>query len=183
MVALRIAESGPRAVHWPPMAPPKQAKNAKYALEPARRLRADRAEAAARELADKVRAREAAEADKARAEAARLQAENAAAVARAKERAALERGELKVADLARQDAWSVAVQMEKRTLEKAAATAEDQARAARETETTARGVLGEKKAEAEVLVRDQSRWTAAQVKAREAAEEEEAAEAWRPRRG
>jgi hypothetical protein len=162
------------------MAPPKQGK---YPLEPARRLREDRAEAAARELAEKVRAREAADAEKARAEAARLAAEQAAAAARAKERAALERGELKVADLARQDAWSVAVQMEKRTLEKTAATAEEKARAARDTETTARGVLGEKKAEAEVLVRDQGRWTAAQAKAREAAEEEEAAEAWRPRRG
>jgi hypothetical protein len=162
------------------MAPPR---TQKYPLDPLKRLREDRADGAARELGAKVRVREGAEADKARAEAKRLEAEQAATQARAAERAALERGELKVADLARQDAWSVAVQMEKRTLEQAAAAAEQKAQLARSEETAARVVLGEKKAEAEVLVRDQSRWTDAQRKAREAAEEEEAAEAWRPKRG
>jgi hypothetical protein len=154
----------------------------KYALDPALALREKRADDAARELGTKVRAREEAAAARVRAEAARARTAEEVAAARAAEHAALGRGELSVADLLRQDAWNVRVQMDKQALEAAERRATEAAATALRAETVARGELGARQADVEVVQKDRSSWQAREEKARQAKEEEAAADAWRPRR-
>lgn len=155
----------------------------KYPLDPLAKLREQHVDAAMRELAEAVREREAAER---KARAAEEEQERAAARAlemREAERAKLERGELKVADLMRADAWGVAVAEEKRRLEahvERATVAESEARAG---EAEQRTVVAARKADAEVIEKDRAKWTEQARKDALLREEEEAGEAWRPKRG
>ena len=83
----------------------------KYPLEPLLEHRERRVEDATAELGDAVRAREAAESEKARAEAERRAGEESAARTRAAEADLLAKGELRAVDLARAQAWEHAEQV------------------------------------------------------------------------
>ena len=150
----------------------------KYPLEPLLEHRERRVDDATAELGDAVRAREAAEAAKARAEAARREEEERAARLRAAEAALLAQGELRAVDLARAQAWEHA---EQRTIEELAGAerrATEHAGTARATEDEARIELAKKKADRDVVAKDEARFLDKQRRDREAREEEAAEEAW-----
>lgn len=158
--------------------PALMARPPKYPLEPLLEHRERHVESATAELGDAVRAREAAEQAKARAEAARRQEEERAAKLRAAEASLLAQGELRAVDLARAQAWEHA---EQRTIEELAAAerrAAESAGAARSAEEEARIELARKKADHDVVAKDQARFVDRQRRDREAREEEAAEEAW-----
>jgi hypothetical protein len=97
---------------------------------------------------------------------------------RAAEAALLAQGELRAVDLARAQAWEHA---EQRTIDELAAAerrAAEQAGSARSAEESARTDLAQKKADHDVVAKDEARFRDAQRRAREAREEEAAEEAW-----
>ncbi len=150
----------------------------KYPLEPLLEHRERGVDAATAELGDAVRAREAAEKAKALAEAARREEEDRAAQVRAAEAALLARGELRAVDLARAQAWEHA---EQRTLEELGAAerrAAEHAGHALTAEERARMDLAQKKADRDVVAKDEARFVDRQRREREAREEEAAEEAW-----
>jgi hypothetical protein len=155
----------------------------KYPLDPLAKLREQHVDAATRELADAVRAREAAERRARAAKEEQEQAEARARAVQAAEQAKLERGELKVADLMRADAWGVAVAEEKRRLDADVERATTAASEARAGEAERRTVVAARKADAEVIEKDRAKWTEQARKDALVREEEEAGEAWRPKRG
>jgi colicin import membrane protein len=154
----------------------------RYALEPLAKIREERVDEAVRGLAKAVASRESAERGRRAAEAQRTGHEESAARARDAERGALERGELRVEDLARAGEWELRVAAEREAL----LAAEERARvAAREALAKEQGAMGEvatRKADAEVVEKDRARWAEGQRKRALAREEEEAAEAYRPKR-
>jgi len=154
---------------------------AKYPLERLVELRDKRVDEAASSLAGAVRARETAEQAKARAEAEKRAAEEAAQKLRDAEKAALEQGTLSVADLQRGHAWELRVETEEQALAKHVDAATHRTDEARAGEATAQHELGQKKADATVVTEDRSRFLERERKAALAKEEEEAAEAWRPK--
>jgi hypothetical protein len=95
----------------------------------------------------------------------------------------LAEGELRVADLACREAWEVAVAKEMAELDHVVARTSAELDAATKAETAARDELARKKADRDVVARDEARFTDRTRRAAEAADEEEAAEAWRDRRG
>lgn len=150
----------------------------KYPLESLLEHREKLARDATAELADTVRAREAADAATKRAEAARLEEERRAAELRAEEAERLARGELRVEDLARAQAWEHA---EQRTIDDLAlkeSRARERADAAQTAELEARAALAQKKADRDVVAKDEARFVERIRKEREAREEESAEEAW-----
>ena len=153
----------------------------KYPLEPLLEDRKRKVDDQAAELADAIRQREAAEAAKARAEQAKWDAEAAGAAVRAQEAEALARGELRAVDLARAQAWEVAERTRLEGLERAKATAVAKADGARADEGDARATLAQKKADRDVVVKDKGRFDARLAHRVQAAEEEAAEEAWRPK--
>jgi hypothetical protein len=154
----------------------------KYPLEPLAKLRRSEADAATGRLGVAQRARDGAERERSRLED-RERAEAAAAdVVRAAERERLARGELKAADLAAAGAWESGVAAQRRVVEAAvqrARTTEEEARAG--AQKAAREVVS-READATAIESHRSRWSEAQRKRAEAAEEQEAAEARRLRR-
>ena len=157
-------------------------RNPKYPLEPLREHRDRRVDAATVQLGDAVRSREAADDAKRRAEQERLDAEARAAAVRDDEAALLANGELRVADLACAGAWEHAASAEMTDLGSAIARADGHLAAAREAEVQARGELAQKKADLDVVVKDEARFDAAARSKQEAAEEESAEEAFAARR-
>lgn len=154
----------------------------KYPLEPLRRHRDHLVDEATAELGDAVEAREAADAERRRAEAARRAAEEEAARTREAERARLERGELRAGDLAQAEAWGVAVARQASELAGEVARAEARLEGARAEEAAARAALAQKKADAQVVEKDQARFAARLRREAEAHEEEAADEIWAARR-
>lgn len=150
----------------------------KYPLEPLLEHRERRVEDATAELGDAVRAREAAEAAKMRAEAARREEEERAAKLRAAEASLLAEGGLRVVDLARAQAWEHAEQRTIDELATAERRAAEHAGSARTAEEQARVELAQKKADRDVVAKDEARFVDKQRREREAREEEAAEEAW-----
>ena len=154
----------------------------RYPLEPLARVRAGRADEAARALAGTVRVREHASRVVQAAEARRVAHGSAAGAVRERELASLARGDLRAADLARADAWSFRVQAEKAALEGAAERARAEESKAREGEKAAQVTLASRQAEAEVVAGHRQRWQNERSRRLEAREEEASFEAWRPKR-
>ena len=157
-------------------------RNPKYPLEPLREHRDRGVDAATAQLGEAVRTREAADDAKRCAQQERLEAEARAASVRSDEAALLANGELRVADLARAEAWEHAATAEMSGLGRAVDRADGHLVAARDTEVEARGELAQKKADLDVVVKDEARFDAGVRRAREAAEEESAEEIFAARR-
>jgi hypothetical protein len=100
---------------------------------------------------------------------------------REREREALERGELSAADLMRGGAWEVRAkaEAERQALHVARAKQADAAAAA-DLGRAQTDVIG-RKAELDVIEKDRQKWSVAEKRCKENAEEEAAEEAWRPR--
>lgn len=150
----------------------------KYPLEPLLEHRERRVEDATAELGDAVRARETAEAAKARAEAERQAEEERAARTRAAEANLLAKGELRAVDLARAQAWEHAERARLADLAAAEGRAASAVDAARGAEQDARATLAQKKADRDVVAKDEARFVDARKREQEAREEEAAEEAW-----
>ncbi len=153
----------------------------KYPLQPVLEDRQRKVDDQAAELGQSIRRREAAEAAKAKAEAVKREAEQAAAAVRADEAEALARGELRAIDLMRAEAWEVAEKARIDSLSRAADAAAAKAASAQREEVDARVTLAQKKAEHDVVVKDKGRFAERLAKKAQAAEEEAAEEAWRPK--
>jgi YscO-like protein len=153
----------------------------KYPLDPLAKLREQHVDAATRELAAAVRARETAEQRTRLAEREKATAEEKARAVRQAERAKLDGGELTAADLQRADAWGVAVAEENKRLEERVARAAATESAARTGEAEQRATVATRKADAEVVEKDRAKWTEQARKEALGREEEEAEEAWRPK--
>jgi len=153
----------------------------RYALSPLLALREKKVQEAARALAARVADRVRAENDRLDAAAKRETHEAAAARVREGEARALAQGELRAVDLARADAWEVRV-----AAERAAIVAEVERAAAREAKAVddecgaRRDTIG-KQADADVVRRDRVRWSDRLHRRADAAQEEAASEAWRPK--
>jgi len=157
-------------------------RNPKYPLEPLREHRDRKVEHATAQLGDAVRAREAADDAKRLAERERVEAAARAASVRDDEAHRLAKGELRVSDLARAQAWEHAASAEMASLDRAVERAEGQLGAARELEAGARTELAHKKADLDVVAKDEARFDADVRRARDASEEEAADEAFAARR-
>ena len=157
-------------------------RNPKYPLEPLREHRDRKVEHATAELGEAVRAREAADEAKRRADHERAEAVAHAATVRNDEAGRLANGELRVADLARAQAWEHAVSAELADRERAVERAAGELGAAREHEAGARTELAQKKADLDVVAKDEARFDAGARRARDASEEEAADEAFAARR-
>ncbi len=155
----------------------------KYPLEPLLEHRERLVEDAEAALARAVSAREAAERAEAAAVAARDVAVAHASQVRAAEAARVERGEARAADLAQAGDWERAEAARMVELGRRVEDARTQLRGAREAEARARTDLAAKKADHDVVVKDQAKFTDARRRAAESREEEEAAEAWGGRPG
>ena len=156
-------------------------RNPKYPLEPLREHRHRHVEAATAQLGDAVRSREAADEAKRSAEEQRHEAAARVARVRADEAARLTSGELRVADLALANAWEHAAGAEMADLGRAVARADGQLTAARGAEGVARSELAQKKADLDVVAKDEARFDDRARRARDAAEEESADEAFAAR--
>ncbi|MBS2017612.1 MAG: hypothetical protein JST00_32335 [Deltaproteobacteria bacterium] len=157
-------------------------RNPKYPLEPLREHRDRGVDAATAELGEAIRAREAAEAAHRAAEEEKRAAEARAAAVRAEEAERLARGELRAADLAQASAWEIARASEIDGLARQVESAEARAGEARAEETGARSELAQKKADRDVVAKDEARFHDRLRRARDAAEEEAADEAYAGRR-
>lgn len=152
-----------------------------YPLEPFARLKEGRVEGAVRELGKAVSARQDAERRRAEAEAARRQAGERASRIWQEERASLEKGGLHVADLLRASAWEVRVKKEDAERARAVEEARATEGTKRRLEVEGRGKVAAARGEAKAVLRHEARWNEARQRERDAREEEEAAEAARPK--
>jgi hypothetical protein len=157
-------------------------RNPKYPLEPLREHRDRKVDAATAQLGDAVRARESAADAKRRAEQERADVRARAAAVRADEAQRLASGTLQVADLARAQAWEHGASAELDDLGRAIARADSNLGAACAAEIAARVDLAQKKADLDVVAKDEARFTLGVRRAREASEEEAADEAFAARR-
>ena len=153
----------------------------KYPLDPLAKLRHRQVDAATRELAHAVEARQEAERKRDAAEAVRARAEASAQVLRDEERAALEHGALRAADLHRAQAWELGVEEERKRLAQQVAAAAQGAERARGAETGVQGALASREADAEVVDEDKARFLEREAKRALAKEEEAAQEAHQAR--
>jgi hypothetical protein len=153
-----------------------------YPLEPLVRVRKLRLDAAERALADAAAARSTAEQARAGADRANEAHRHATSIVTEAERAALSRGELSAGDLARADAWSRAQDAEGGRLADAVARACATEERARSVEAQARAALASHAADVRVVDEHAARWRDGERARADRAEEDEAAEAWRPRR-
>lgn len=150
----------------------------KYPLTSLVDLRARQVDEATRALAESTRARE--DAERARQVQERVAAEHAASTERVKEaeRAALARGELRVSNLLAQQAWSMRAQAEQAELDARTARAKVAEATRRREEAVARDATARRKADADVVQKDRARFEQGLAKRVEAAEEEDALDAW-----
>jgi len=151
----------------------------KYPLDPLVKLRARKVEDQTRALAGAVQARHAAESKREEAVEARAQADDAAAKERARERSALEEGELRAGDLQRAQTWELGVTEERKRLTQRVTRAAESEDAAKKDEAKARDDLAARRADADVVDKDKSRFVARENQRELAKEEEAAAEALR----
>lgn len=155
----------------------------KYPLEPLLEHRERKVDEATVELGKAVRAREGAEDARLRAQHERLDAEDRAAKVRAEEAARLENGELRVADLANAQEWEHGVRQSLAELTRLEQQAGTRVETARKAEEGARAALAHEKADRDVVGRDRARFADKLRRAADAAEEENAEDAHRARRG
>jgi hypothetical protein len=153
-----------------------------YPLLPLREHRDREVEAATVELAERVRAREAAEDAKRSVERERAEGEARAASVRGDEASRLARGELRASDLVMAEAWEHAARAEQADRARAVERAEAALAVARAAEEEARARLGQKIADREVVAKDEARFGDRAQRARDAAEEEAADELFAARR-
>ncbi len=153
-----------------------------YPLEPLLNVRKGKVDAAVKELSSAIRTREEAERARASVEAERARQADLAKETREAEGRALGRGELSVADLQRQGAWEARVRWEDEERARSVVAAVDAEARAQGGEGKARDDVARKEADAEVTLQHRGRWEAERERKVEAAVEEGAAEAWRPRR-
>lgn len=153
----------------------------KYPLEALVRLRREKKGAAERQLGSAIAAREGAEKDRKEAEVERANAQARAAEVRDAESDALTRGSLSAADLQRQAAWQARVSWEDDEARRGIVGLAARETAAAEDEARAKGDATKAEADAKVVGEHRARWDLANKHAAEAAEEEDAADAFRPR--
>jgi hypothetical protein len=153
----------------------------KYPLESLARVRAEQADAAARELAAAARRAEAAAS--ACVDARRTLDEHTREIARVDEaeRAALAQGGLRAADLARATEWGRGVEIAREHHQRALEQATEADARARSDEDAARVLVAARQAEAELVARHRGRWEQERRAEEEARDEEAASEAWRAR--
>jgi hypothetical protein len=153
-----------------------------YPLDPLVRVREGKVDTAMTELSAAVRAREDAESARLAVEAERARQGELARGVREAEARALGGGELSAADLQRQGAWDARMQWEAEERARVLAAAVDAEARAHGGEQKARGEVGKREADARVVTQHKERWVAEAERKAEAAAEEGAVEAWRPRR-
>ena len=153
----------------------------KYPLTPLREHRDRNVDAATAELGDAIRARETADAARRAAERERQEAESRAAAVRSEETERLGRGELRAADLAHGQAWEYGARAEIADLAHAVDRADGHLATACDIEGAARAALAGKKADLDVVVKDEARFDDRARRARDAAEEQAADEAFAAR--
>ena len=154
----------------------------RYPLDPLVRVRRDRVEASARSLASAIREREEAERVRLAAEAERARRAEEAKRVREVEASALDRGELSAADLQRQGAWEARTQWEDEQRARQVDAARERESSTRRGEGKAMAEVAKAEAGAKVVTEHRARWVKEGERKAEAAAEEGAAEAWRPRR-
>ena len=157
-------------------------RNPKYPLEPLREHRDRKVEHATAELGEAVRAREAADEAKRRADQDRAETLAHAATVRDDETGRLANGELRVADLARAQAWEHAVSVELGDRDRTVSRAAGELGSAQQREAGARRELAQKKADLDVVAKDEARFDADARRVRDASEEEAADEVFAARR-
>jgi hypothetical protein len=155
----------------------------KYPLDSLLELRENEADRAAKVLAEAVRQREGAERAKRDAVEAKRRAADEARAIREAELARLEAGHLKAADLMRGDAWAAGVAAQQSRLEDEVMRAGERVAEARSAEGSAQSEVTARKADVDVVEKDRAKWQDRARREAEVRDEEEAAEAWRPRRG
>jgi hypothetical protein len=153
-----------------------------YPLDPLVGLRKAEVDAKAQALSSAIRAREDAELAHRRTEAERARHAEVARRVCEEESGALDLGKLTASDLQRQHAWQARTQWEAEERQQRVATAIGREAAARNHERQAMSSVATAEANAKVVTEHRARWTAARDRAADAAAEEGAAEAWRPRR-
>jgi hypothetical protein len=154
-----------------------------YPLKGLLKHRDRRVEGATAELGAAVRTREAADEERATLERAQKAAKERVQREREVENRRLVDGELRVTDLALADAWELGVRQEADALEAARHRADAEAQAAFSREATARAALAHRKGERDVVTQEERRFAERLRRATDAAEEEDAAEAWQGKRG
>ncbi len=154
----------------------------KYALDPVREVRAAAERSAREALARAVEAREAATRSRRSAEAEREDADRRATAARAGEQALLASGALSVADLGRHDAWEAGVREARAADDERIVQLSAREVEASHVENLRRSELGDRMRALELVEKDKERWEDARRRRREAADEAEGADAWRPKR-
>jgi hypothetical protein len=154
----------------------------KYPLEPLARLKKDRVDEKARILAAAIAERETRENDRRRKEADREAARASADAVRIAERNALEQGNLRVQDLARANLWETRVKDEDAQRRREIGEAGSAVERARAGESSAKSEVASARAESESVERHRSRWRSVVKGAEEAREEEDMADAVRPKR-
>jgi hypothetical protein len=154
----------------------------KYPLAALASLREREVERASTDLAGKAQKKRAAEAARADAEARRDNHERRSRAVRDAERGALESGQSSAGDLAREHAWATRAAAEARTLLSRVEAAATEVQRAGEAHRGAQSRLATRNAEAKVVLEHRARWDEACAEKVEAAEEEAAFEAWRPKR-
>ena len=153
----------------------------RYPLAPLVRLRAQKADDAARSLAAAIRTRQSAEEARRAAERKSAEHDDLSGEVREAERRALRRGELTVADLMRQSMWEARVGDERALLARAETGAKSRESEAAAGETNARDAVAARRADADVVGRHEGQWRLRAAIRQEARDEEAAVEAWRPR--
>jgi len=154
----------------------------KYPLDPLARVRRDRRDLSGKELAQAITAREAAERGRAAAEAERARVAEETRRTKEAERAALDRGQLSAGDLQRESAWAARARWDDEARAAAVDRTKEHESAARSSEERAKQRAAVADGEVKVVEKHRERWVKDADRAAEAAAEEGAAEAWRPRR-
>jgi hypothetical protein len=149
----------------------------KYPLDALARLRASRVDDATSELASSERARESAGALRDAAEREQGAHEARAAKERSAADEALARGELRVEDLIHANAWERGVLTESGSLARSVDETRARERSATEDVARARAKTAARKAESNVVAKDEARWQKDRADRIEAHDDEAAAEA------
>ena len=155
----------------------------KYALETLARLRAAKADEAARDLAAAIGEREHAERRRLAAELLRVEHDAAAQRLLDAERDSLGRGELSAGDLARVDAWQIRVGSDREALGSAVDRALTELARAASKEEGVSAELAKRHADSKIVINDRERWRERLRATGEAQDDEAASESWRPMRG
>ena len=152
-----------------------------YPLEVLLDLRTRRVEDATVELASAIQSRENAVERRQALEAVRARAAAEASTVRDAERDALGQGALRAVDLQRGGAWETVARAEREAMDAKVEHAALDEQGAADQEARARGELVQRKADADVVDKDRSRYLERARKRIVAMEEESASDAWRKR--